>query len=138
MAFIYSPSPLLPHIRPVVPVSVDRLLPEAEVPESTPLARPPPEPRRCGIILQRDDYYTVPSVEELDAQSKPGKDLVVQDFTVGRKMYGKVRFLGPTSVSGLNLDELGKQGAVYICRGKGVIGGNMYEQATLVLHFTVP
>ena len=102
------PSPPLLSFRPD-PVSADQLLPQTEAPEPAQLvSRPPETQRRCGIVLRRNDYFTVPSLDELDQQSKPGQDLVVQDFTVGRQMFGKVRFLGPTCVSGLNLDELGK------------------------------
>ncbi len=102
------PSPPLLSFRPD-PVSADQLLSQTEAPEPAQLvSRPPETQRRCGIVLRRNDYFTVPSLDELDQQSKPGQDLVVQDFTVGRKTFGKVRFLGPTCVSGLNLDELGK------------------------------
>lgn len=112
------PPPPSSPFRPVVSVAADRLLPQTEAPESTPVSHPP-EARRCGIVLQRADYYTVPSVDDLDEQAKTGKDLVIQDFTVGRKMFGKVRFLGPTHVSGLNLDELGRQWQCSVCGGRG-------------------
>ena len=65
-------------------------------------------PRKCGITLTQDEYYTVPPVEVLDDLCKEGEELLVQDFVVGRKNFGKIKFLEQTSVKGLNLDELGE------------------------------
>ena len=65
-------------------------------------------PRKCGIILTREDYYTVPALDVLDDLCVEGEHLSVQDFVVGRKNYGKITFCGETCVKDLNLDELGK------------------------------
>jgi nuclear pore complex protein Nup98-Nup96 len=63
-------------------------------------------PRKCGIILTREDYYTVPALDVLDDLCVEGEHLSVQDFVVGRKNYGKITFCGETCVKDLNLDEL--------------------------------
>lgn len=52
-----------------------------------------------------DGYYTLPSLSEL--KKKPlGELRAVKDFTVGRKHYGKVKFLEPVDLSAFNLDEI--------------------------------
>ncbi|XP_074268615.1 uncharacterized protein LOC141591985 [Silene latifolia] len=58
--------------------------------------------------LQRTDYYTQPSIQELlSAESNdPGFCSHVQDFVVGRHGYGEVKFKGETDVRGLDLDAL--------------------------------
>ncbi|XP_074266493.1 nuclear pore complex protein NUP98A-like [Silene latifolia] len=58
--------------------------------------------------LQRPDYYTQPSIQELlSAESNdPGFCSHVQDFVVGRHGYGEVKFEGETDVRGLDLDAL--------------------------------
>ena len=50
----------------------------------------------------------MPPVEVLDDLCKEGEELLVQDFVVGRKNFGKIKFLEQTSVKGLNLDALGE------------------------------
>lgn len=62
---------------------------------------------KCGIILRRPEYFTKPSISELDERIKD-RECLVRDFTVGRDGYGQVTFLGLTNVYGLNLDEIGK------------------------------
>lgn len=136
------PSSLFPPpTRPDVPVSAEQLLPRTEEQESTPLTRPPEAQRKCGIVMQRADYYTVPSLDELDQQAQLGKDLVVQDFTVGRRSFGKVRFLGPTCVSGLNLDELGEWKQTNTCGGEGRVVGYVecaLATSEVLLSFSLP
>lgn len=61
---------------------------------------------KCKIVLRRPEYYTRPSIPNLDIQVNDGH-CSVRDFTVGRDGYGEVRFLGVTDVYGLNLDEIG-------------------------------
>lgn len=61
---------------------------------------------KCGIILRRPEYFTKPSISELNEMIQDGECLV-RDFTVGRQGYGQVTFLGLTNVYGLNLDEIG-------------------------------
>jgi len=60
-----------------------------------------------GIINTRPDYYTIPTVDELDSMAT-GNSIEVDNFTVGRHGYGVIVFPGSTNVCGLNLDKLGK------------------------------
>lgn len=62
---------------------------------------------KCGIILSRTDYYTIPSLEECDAFYDAENDsCIVDSFTVGRVDYGSIFWNGPLNVKGINLDEI--------------------------------
>ena len=61
-----------------------------------------------GVLTTRSDYYTIPSVDELDTMATTGSLVEVENFSVGRHGYGVIVFPGKTDVHGLNLDELGK------------------------------
>ncbi|ODM89405.1 Nuclear pore complex protein Nup98-Nup96 [Orchesella cincta] len=65
-----------------------------------------PEPvRSCGVVCTRPGYYINPSVEELDKMmNETGKCFVV-GFEIGRHGFGKVNFILPVNVAGLNVDE---------------------------------
>ncbi|XP_054162545.1 nuclear pore complex protein Nup98-Nup96-like [Oppia nitens] len=61
---------------------------------------------KCGVILTRTDYYTIPSIDELDAYYDPCTDTcVIPTFTVVRQDYGSIYWDGHIDVKGLNLDE---------------------------------
>lgn len=60
---------------------------------------------RCGVTLTRAEYYTLPSLEELDNLVSEGK-CIVKGFTIGRKGYGNVYFPDEMNVANLNLDEI--------------------------------
>ncbi|XP_048584697.1 nuclear pore complex protein Nup98-Nup96 isoform X1 [Nematostella vectensis] len=60
----------------------------------------------CGIILTRPEYYTVPSIEQLNDMVDANGEVWVDDFVVGREGYGEVKFPGKTNVADLNLDEI--------------------------------
>ena len=62
-------------------------------------------------MLTQQDYYTIPSCEELDEMAKDGH-CVVEGFTIGRRGYGEIHFPDKTDVYGLNLDQLGMCHAV--------------------------
>lgn len=66
----------------------------------------------CGlfpnIFFVRSEYYTVPAMNELNQMTDSNGDVFVDDFVVGRRGYGRVKFYGRTNVAGLNLDEIGK------------------------------
>ena len=69
-----------------------------------------PPVRPSGLVLSRPDYYTVPSLEEIDSLVAEGEGesvCMVEGFTVGRRGFGQVHFPGKTDVYGFNLDELG-------------------------------
>ncbi|KAF6169897.1 hypothetical protein GIB67_034289 [Kingdonia uniflora] len=61
-------------------------------------------------ILHSPDYFMEPSLDDLIARelADPGHCCRVQDFTVGRIGYGRVRFLGETDVRWLNLNQIVK------------------------------
>lgn len=62
---------------------------------------------KCGIILNRTDYYTIPSIEQCDAYYDAENDsCIVDSFTVGRVEYGSIFWKGPLNVKGINLDEI--------------------------------
>lgn len=58
--------------------------------------------------LRSADYYTEPKLAELAAKERAEKGYTrrVPNFTVGRKGFGSVRFLGETDVRGLDLEEI--------------------------------
>ena len=84
-------------------VDVERLSTNSLTPQVS-LAGP------SGILNTRSDYYTIPTVNELDSMATGNlfDPIEVDDFTVGRHGYGVIVFLGSTNVCGLNLDKLGK------------------------------
>lgn len=62
---------------------------------------------KCGVILTRTDYYTIPSLEQCDAFYNADNDTcVVDSFTVGRIDYGSIFWKGPLNIKSLNLDEI--------------------------------
>ena len=61
---------------------------------------------KCKIILRRPEYYTRPTIQELD-EIVNGNTCMTRDFIVGREGYGEITFLGITNVYGLNLDDIG-------------------------------
>lgn len=63
--------------------------------------------RLCRVVLTKEEYYCVPSLDDLD-QRTLDNCCEVENFTVGREGYGKVFFPGKIDVFGLNLDELGE------------------------------
>ena len=64
--------------------------------------------RLCGVVLTKEKYYCVPSLDDLDLRTRDNR-CEVENFTVGREGFGKVFFPGKTDVFGLNLDELGEK-----------------------------
>ena len=62
--------------------------------------------RLSGVVLTQQDYYTIPSIDELDDLVEDGR-CVVTGFTIGRRGYGEIHFPDKTDVFGMNLDQLG-------------------------------
>jgi len=82
-----------------------------EISKPTPLTSHTHPAGSSGVINTRSDYYTIPSVDELDAIATAGNSsdsVEIENFTIGRHGYGVIVFPGKTDVCGLNLDELGK------------------------------
>ncbi|EDW77288.1 uncharacterized protein Dwil_GK18166 [Drosophila willistoni] len=64
------------------------------------------QPHPTGIVLQRVDYYTIPSLNDLLSYLAKDGSCVVPNFTVGREDYGNAYFGEEIDVAGLNLDEI--------------------------------
>ena len=62
----------------------------------------------CSSFSLRPEYYTIPSIEDLNRMMDDKGQCLVENFIVGREDYGEVKFLGETDVKGLNLDEISK------------------------------
>ncbi|KAL8061396.1 hypothetical protein ABFX02_02G083600 [Erythranthe guttata] len=58
--------------------------------------------------LPNGDYYTEPSIKDLTAKeiSEPGFCSRVNDFVVGRKGYGSIKFLGETDIRNLDIESV--------------------------------
>ncbi|KAL7119806.1 hypothetical protein ACP275_02G084500 [Erythranthe tilingii] len=58
--------------------------------------------------LPNGDYYTEPSIKDLAAKeiSEPGFCSRVNDFVVGRKGYGSIKFLGETDIRNLDIEPV--------------------------------
>ena len=65
-----------------------------------------PTSTQVGVVLTRKDYYTVPSISELQRMVEEGNS-EVEDLIIGRKDCGEILFPGTTDVNGLDLDKLG-------------------------------
>ena len=58
----------------------------------------------CQVILQREGYYTIPTVSQLSLDAD-GQCLVT-GFTVGREGYGNIHFPGTINIAFINLDDI--------------------------------
>ena len=58
-------------------------------------------------MLTQQDYYTIPSCDELDEMVDDGR-CVVDGFTIGRRGFGEIHFPDKTDVYGMDLDQLGE------------------------------
>ncbi|CAH8495623.1 unnamed protein product [Schistosoma turkestanicum] len=58
-----------------------------------------------GVILTKPGYYTLPTLDEL-AEMVDNEKCLVEDFVIGRRLYGHILFPGITDVYGLNLDNI--------------------------------
>eukprot|EP01130_Rhizamoeba_saxonica_P003273 TRINITY_DN1399_c0_g1_i11.p1 TRINITY_DN1399_c0_g1~~TRINITY_DN1399_c0_g1_i11.p1 ORF type:complete len:1043 (+),score=259.01 TRINITY_DN1399_c0_g1_i11:1942-5070(+) len=57
------------------------------------------------VTLTKDGYYTDPSIEDLNKM--PEDQLKsVSNFTIGHRSYGKVKFLDPVNIVGINFDNI--------------------------------
>lgn len=105
----------------------------------------PPTPRRepakkykCGVVLTRPEYYTIPPLEELDQFIDEEGRCMVEGFTIGRIGYGNIYFPERFDISNLNLDELvhfrHKEVTVYLDdTQKPPVGEGLNRQAQVTL-----
>ena len=63
--------------------------------------------RPSQVVLTQQDYYTVPSLDELDDLVEDGR-CEVEGFTIGRRGFGEIHFPDKTDVFGMNFDQLGE------------------------------
>jgi len=64
--------------------------------------------RSCGLISTRPGYFVHPPLSELDKMIDQAGNCIVTGFEVGRRNFGKIRYLHPVNVVDLNIDEIGK------------------------------
>lgn len=77
--------------------------------ESVECSPPPRKPGSiCGLISRRDSYFVKPSVQQLDDLVDKEGNCFVEGFEVGRRNFGRIKFLCPVNVKGVNIDELGE------------------------------
>ncbi|KAF5306612.1 hypothetical protein FQA39_LY08801 [Lamprigera yunnana] len=60
--------------------------------------------QRCSVKLTDKEYYTNPPIENLSIDDNG--DCIVENFEIGRKGFGKIKFLDPVNLSNLDLDEI--------------------------------
>ncbi|XP_065225044.1 nuclear pore complex protein Nup98-Nup96 isoform X2 [Planococcus citri] len=60
----------------------------------------------CGITLRRADYFTVPSLADLDEMTDDDGKCKLKHFTIGRHNFGNVTFYDSFDVAGLDLDTI--------------------------------
>ena len=58
------------------------------------------------LTLTRIEYYSSPACIEIIRLLSPTSQLVVEDFTITRKGFGKISFPGSTNLTGLDLDQI--------------------------------
>lgn len=100
----------------------------------SPLPAPTSQPIQATttVILTKPDYYTRPPLDELEQLVHQDGNCIIEDFTVGRTGCGEIIFFGMTDVTGMNLDELGKE---YVCLSVCYIGWLVFNLTLSVLEF---
>lgn len=58
-------------------------------------------------VQTREDYYTVPPLNKENILFKNGQ-YFVENLIIGRKDFGRIYFSGISNVTGLNLDQIGR------------------------------
>jgi len=98
----FTPIPVKPYVlTPDVSLAPDKE--DSEEQSSEPVTSS--DTNASKVVLTREEYYTKPSLLDLEELTSEGQCLV-RDFTVGREGYGEVKFLGITDVYGLDLDKI--------------------------------
>jgi nuclear pore complex protein Nup98-Nup96 len=97
----------------------------------------------AGIILNRPDYKTIPSLDELAAKVDEKGNCFVDEFSILREDYGCVTFYGQTNVANLNLDDIVQIRRKEICvypddTKKPNVGEGLNKEAEVSLHRVWP
>ncbi|XP_040282604.1 nuclear pore complex protein Nup98-Nup96 isoform X1 [Bufo bufo] len=121
--------------------SLDGSAEESSLTEEDILHDVPPHP--AGIVLTREGYYTIPSMEELAKMIDEDGKCFVEGFTVGRRGYGSIYFEGLVDLTNLNLDEIvhvrNKEVIVYTDDGnKPPVGEGLNRAAEVTLNEVWP
>ncbi|KAL3814595.1 hypothetical protein ACJIZ3_015863 [Penstemon smallii] len=88
--------------------------------------------------LQNIEYYTEPSIEELEAieKTEPGFCSRVKNFVIGRKDRGSIKFLGEIDIQKLDLESIvqfnDREVTVYADNTKMPLGLNSPAEVTLL------
>lgn len=99
---------------------------------------------KCRVICTRPNYFTIPSLEQLDTLVNEQQQVcLVDNFTVGRHDYGTIFWEGPLDVYGLNIDEVvhirRKEVIVYPDdSNKAQLGSGLNRPAQITLHKVWP
>ena len=59
-----------------------------------------------NIILNREDYYTIPPLNEIESYDEKKGTCFVSNLTIGRYNYGNIYFPGLIDIANMNLDEI--------------------------------
>ncbi|XP_069615683.1 nuclear pore complex protein Nup98-Nup96 [Ranitomeya imitator] len=101
----------------------------------------PPHP--AGIVLTREGYYTIPSMDALAKMVDEDGKCIVDGFTIGRRGYGSIYFEGRVDLLNINLDEIvhirNKEVIVYTDDGnKPPVGEGLNRPAEVTLNEVWP
>ncbi|XP_066444628.1 nuclear pore complex protein Nup98-Nup96 isoform X2 [Eleutherodactylus coqui] len=129
------------NMRSALRNSLDGSAEESSLTEEIILNDVPPHP--AGIVLTREGYYTIPSMEELAKMIDEEGRCIVDGFTIGRRGYGSIYFEGLVDLSNLNLDEIvhirNKEVIVYTDDGnKPPVGEGLNRPAEVTLNEVWP
>lgn len=129
------------NMRSALSNSLDGSAEESSFTEEEVLNDVPPHP--AGIVLSREGYYTIPSMEELAKMTDEEGKCVVDGFTIGRRGYGSIYFEGLIDLTNLNLDEIvhvrNKEVIVYTDDGnKPSVGEGLNRPAEVTLNEVWP
>ncbi|KAG8544950.1 hypothetical protein GDO81_021581 [Engystomops pustulosus] len=129
------------NMRSALRNSLDGSAEESSYTEEEVLNDVPPHP--AGIVLSREGYYTIPSMEELAKMMDDEGKCMVEGFTIGRRGYGSIYFEGLVDLTNLNLDEIvhirNKEVIVYTDDGnKPPVGEGLNRPAEVTLNEVWP
>ena len=103
------------------------------------ISNQPHQPHPANVVLDRRDYFTIPSMQDLGAMTDAKGDCNVENFAIGRVDYGCITFPGFTNLANMNLDEMihirRKEVHVYPDDAKKpAVGHGLNKPAEVTLH----